>query len=84
MNGDGRRTLGVVLAACAVLTGLGFLLKAPCLANYNANRDRYLCSNDIQVLYHTRGMAERAFPYVNGELRGGAIEYPVLIGPRSR
>ncbi len=77
--------LGVVLLACTLLTGLGFLLKAPCLGNYDANRDRYLCSNDIQVLYLARSMADRTFPYihgdlVDGQLRGGAIEYPVLTG----
>ncbi|MGI8627789.1 MAG: glycosyltransferase family 87 protein [Geodermatophilaceae bacterium] len=85
MRGKGLRMLGVVLLACAVLTGLGFLLKAPCMGDYEANRNRYLCVNDIQVLYVKRGMDDGAFPYihgdlVDGELRDGAIEYPVLTG----
>ena len=82
---DGRRLPVVVLLACVVFTTLGFLLKAPCLGNYNANRDRLLCSNDIQVLYGNRSMADRTFPYIHGdlvkgELVDGALEYPVLTG----
>ncbi len=86
MKDDGRRTLGVVLLACTLFTGLGFALKAPCLGgNFEANRDRYLCSNDIQVLYQMRDLADLTFPYVQGDLvdgklRNGAIEYPVLTG----
>lgn len=85
VGATGRRALGAILLACSVLTGLGFLLKAPCLGNYDANRDRYLCSNDIQVLYVNRGMADRTFPYLHGQLidgrlTSGAIEYPVLTG----
>lgn len=81
--------LAMVLLCCALFTGLGFLLKAPCGADYNGRRDRLLCSNDIQVLYFTRGIADHTFPYVHGrlvngaqgtDLRDGAIEYPVLTG----
>ena len=79
------RLLAVILLACSVLTALGFLLKSPCMGDYEANRNRYLCVNDIQVLYVNRGMDDGTFPYisgslVDGELRGGAIEYPVLTG----
>jgi len=87
---DPRRGLGLALLCCALFTGLGFLLKAPCGPDYNGRRDRLLCSNDIQVLYFTRGIADHAFPYIHGhlvttpdggaDLRGGAIEYPVLTG----
>ena len=81
----GRRGLAVVLLACGVLTSCGYLLKAQCRDDYLAKRDRYLCSNDIQVLYYARGIADRTFPYihgrlVDGELQDGAIEYPVLTG----
>ena len=77
--------LAVLLAACAVLTLGGYLLKAQCIPDYNRDRDRLLCSNDIQVLYAARGMARHPFPYVNGDLVdhqlvGGALEYPVLTG----
>ena len=51
MSGEGLRILGVVLLACSVLTGLGFLLKPSCTGDYEDNRNRYLCVNDIQVLY---------------------------------
>jgi uncharacterized membrane protein len=80
-----RRLLAVVLGAVAVMTFAGFLLKAQCVGNYNELRDKNLCSNDIQVLYSIRGLQDRPFPYVNGELVdgqlvGGALEYPVLTG----
>ena len=63
----------------------GYLLKAQCIGHYNERRDSHLCSNDIQVLYSVRGMHEHPFPYVNGDLvdgqlTGGALEYPVLTG----
>ncbi|MEP6696662.1 MAG: glycosyltransferase 87 family protein [Pseudonocardiales bacterium] len=86
---EGRRLLAMVVLCCAVFTGLGFLLKAPCGPDYNGRRDRLLCSNDIQVLYATRGISQHTFPYVHGrlvrigqgaDLRDGAIEYPVLTG----
>jgi len=51
VSGEGLRILGVVLLACSVLTGLGFLLKPSCTGDYEDNRNRYLCVNDIQVLY---------------------------------
>jgi uncharacterized membrane protein len=80
-----RRLLAVLLGAVAVLSLSGYLLKAQCIGHYNELRDRNLCSNDIQVLYVGRGMHEHPFPYVNGDLVqgqlvGGALEYPVLTG----
>lgn len=80
-----RRLLAVVLTACALLTLAGYALKAQCIGDYARVHDKVLCSNDIQVLYVGRGMHERPFPYVHGslvdgQLRGGAIEYPVLTG----
>ena len=80
-----RRLVALVLAACALLTVLGYLLKAQCATDYNGKRDRYLCSNDIQFLYDSRGLSEKKFPYLHGELvegqlTGGTLEYPVLTG----
>lgn len=80
-----RRLLAVVLGLVAVLTLSGYLLKAQCIGDYNQVRDSHLCSNDIQVLYNNRGMAQHPFPYVHGalvdhQLVGGALEYPVLTG----
>jgi uncharacterized membrane protein len=82
---DRRRLVALVLAACALLTVLGYLLKAQCATDYNGKRDRYLCSNDIQYLYDSRGLREKQFPYLHGELvdgqlTGGTLEYPVLTG----
>jgi uncharacterized membrane protein len=82
---DARRATALVLASCALLTVCGFLLKAQCIGHYNEYRDSRLCSNDIQVLYSVRGLAERHFPYVHGsleqgQLTEGTIEYPVLTG----
>jgi uncharacterized membrane protein len=89
-----RRLLAGVLGAVAVLTLLGFALKNQCAESYIELRDKALCSNDIQVLYSNRGLADHRFPYVNGEfvtvtnpdgsttvdLVGGTLEYPVLTG----
>jgi uncharacterized membrane protein len=80
-----RRLTLVLLGLVAVMTLCGYLLKAQCVGHYDERRDRDLCSNDIQVLYVIRDMGHHPFPYVNGDLRdgqlvGGALEYPVLTG----
>jgi uncharacterized membrane protein len=91
-----RRLLAVLLVCVGVFTVGGYLLKSPCIgaANYNANRDKDLCSNDIQVLYWNRHLDQHRFPYIHGELvttrnadgsvtedlTGGSLEYPVLTG----
>jgi uncharacterized membrane protein len=80
-----RRLTLVLLGVVAVMTLGGYLLKAQCIGHYDERRDRDLCSNDIQVLYLIRDMQHHAFPYVNGDLHdgqlvGGALEYPVLTG----
>ena len=86
----GRRGRDVLPVAVLVVTGvllvLGYLLKAQCIPDYDADRDRLLCSNDIQVLYAARDLGEHRFPYVGGgidaqgRLSGGVVEYPVLTG----
>lgn len=86
-----RRLLAVLLVCVGVFTLGGFLLKAQCIGvdNYNAKRDKALCSNDIQVLFWNRHLDQHRFPYVHGELvrtngvddlTGGTLEYPVLTG----
>lgn len=85
-RGAGRRLLAVVLLVSGLMTVFGYALKAQCIDDYNADRDRLLCSNDIQVLYTNRGLGEKRLPYVEGRLddqgnlSGGIIEYPVLTG----
>lgn len=78
--------VGVALVACALTLAGGFALKAQCTAPWvDGLQYRRLCYNDVQALWANRGVAQRTFPYVHGELaRGelvdGAIEYPVLTG----
>lgn len=63
-------------------------MKAQCLQPWDASHQYgSLCYNDIQALYQVRGVQDRTFPYVHGnldpltgELVDGAIEYPVLTG----
>jgi uncharacterized membrane protein len=80
-----RRVSLVLLGLVAAMTLGGYLLKAQCIGHYNERRDANLCSNDIQVLYVIRDMQHHPFPYVHGDLAdgqlvGGALEYPVLTG----
>lgn len=86
-----RRLLAVLLVCVGVFTLSGYLLKAQCIGvdNYNAKRDKDLCSNDIQVLFWNRHLDQHRFPYVHGQLvttdggedlTGGTLEYPVLTG----
>lgn len=79
----GRTAL--VLCVCALTLGAGWALKAECLAPWDGRQYRVLCYNDIQPLYAARGIDREVFPYIHGglvegELTGGAIEYPVLTG----
>jgi len=84
--------LAALLVAAGVFTVCGYLLKAQCggVDNYNAKRDKDLCSNDVQVLFWNRHLDQHQFPYVHGklvtnpdgsyDLTGGTLEYPVLTG----
>jgi uncharacterized membrane protein len=61
-------------------------LKSQCLQPWtDYHQYSSLCYNDIQPLWGLREIDAGAFPYVNGDLVdgdlvGGAIEYPVLTG----
>ena len=82
----------LVIGTCLVFLLGGYFLKARCLdGHFNERSYKELCYNDIQPLYGIRlfrdegGVPEKTLPYVNGrlvdgELRDGAIEYPVLTG----
>jgi uncharacterized membrane protein len=84
---DESDRLLLVVSICAFTLLFGYLLKAQCLSSDWTLGQQYqrLCYNDIQPLYPRRGIAEKQFPYVDGdlvdgELINGAIEYPVLTG----
>jgi hypothetical protein len=73
-----------VLALCTVTLIAGFALKAQCLGPWDGRQFSRLCYNDIQPLFYARSVASTP-PYIHGTLRGGelrngAIEYPVLTG----
>lgn len=78
----------VVFVVCFVMLMAGYLLKVQCTApeGYDGRQYSRLCYNDIQPLYSARAIDHNAFPYINGaftddgQLIGGAVEYPVLTG----
>jgi uncharacterized membrane protein len=75
----------VVLVVCALVMLGGFLLKAQCLAPWDGRQYSRLCYTDIIPLYDSRGLNQGGLPYIHGslqdgQLQGGAIEYPVLTG----
>ncbi|WP_026918135.1 GNAT family N-acetyltransferase [Gordonia shandongensis] len=49
-------------------------------------RDAVPCYSDLMTMWHGRGLADHVFPYIHGgiapdgQLFGGAVEYPVLSG----
>lgn len=74
------------MGVCALMLAAGFALKAQCLQPWtDFHQYSGLCYNDIQPLWSAREVDARTFPYIDGglaggELVGGAIEYPVLMG----
>lgn len=81
------RYIPIVLIACFVMLIGGYLLKVQCTApeGYDGRQYSRLCYNDIQPLYSGRAVNLHQFPYVDGsftdgQLVGGAVEYPVLTG----
>lgn len=86
---DNDRSVPIVLVVCFVMLMGGYLLKAQCLAPEafpSGHQYSRLCYNDLQPLYGARAVVENTFPYINGEytddgqMIGGALEYPVLTG----
>lgn len=73
------RTAPRWLAVVATLAGLalGYLVKAPCVERPWVDRFEYrrLCYNDLQPLFHARGIGRGELPYRDVE-----VEYPVLTG----
>lgn len=66
------------LAIVATFAGLlvGFALKFPCSVHgWDGYQYSHLCYNDVQPLYHVRGISRGLVPY-----RDVQVEYPVLTG----
>lgn len=89
------RLVAGVVGACAVAVLLSFLTKWQCTgptfdamgtsANFDRLKNTHFCYTDIQNLWAARGLGDHVFPYLhgvleNGQLYGGALEYPVLTG----
>ncbi|MEV6770746.1 hypothetical protein AB0N05_19190 [Nocardia sp. NPDC051030] len=81
---------------CAVTLVLAYLNKARCAGGpfeesgrsiiFDLTKDSNVCYSDIQFLWVGRDINEHVFPYLSGgitpdgQLIGGAVEYPVLSG----
>jgi len=69
--------LAAAVVAAAVGLGISYAVKNQCATHAwaNAFQYRHLCYNDIQPLFHVRGVDRGLVPY-----RDITVEYPVLIG----
>ncbi|WP_433669355.1 hypothetical protein ACQP06_34835 [Nocardia sp. CA-136227] len=81
---------------CAVTLLIAFVNKARCAVGpydesgrsvlFDVIKDSDVCYSDIQYLWLGRGIDHHVFPYIaggitpDGQLTGGAVEYPVLSG----
>ncbi|MFE2993971.1 glycosyltransferase family 87 protein [Nocardia sp. NPDC059246] len=81
---------------CGVTLLIAYVNKARCAggpfeesgrsAVFDVIKDSNVCYSDIQYLWLGRGINEHVFPYItggitpDGQLTGGAVEYPVLSG----
>jgi uncharacterized membrane protein len=70
-------SLPLALAAAAVGLVLAYFLKQPCATHSWVNNFQFshLCYNDIQPLFHVRGIGRNLIPYKDIQ-----VEYPVLTG----
>ena len=69
--------LGLALGAGLIGLLVSYLMRNQCATHswVNAFQYRHLCYNDIQPLFHVRGIDKGLVPY-----RDVTVEYPVLIG----
>ncbi|MEC3914277.1 glycosyltransferase family 87 protein [Nocardia sp. CDC160] len=81
---------------CGITLWIAYMNKARCAggtfeesgrsAIFDVIKDSHVCYSDIQYLWLGRGINEHVFPYItggitpDGQLTGGAVEYPVLSG----
>jgi uncharacterized membrane protein len=70
-------SLGLACAAAAVGLLISYLMRNQCATHpwADAFQYRHLCYNDIQPLFHARGVDRGLVPYTDV-----TVEYPVLIG----
>jgi uncharacterized membrane protein len=70
-------TLGTAVFAAILGLLLAYSMKEPCAVHGWADNFQYrhLCYNDIQPLFHVRGIDRNLIPYKDIQ-----VEYPVLIG----
>jgi hypothetical protein len=81
------RRLWILLAGTVLTLCAGWFLKAPCLAGDDRDFEwQRMCFNDVELLYHLRGLSADPLPYVDGHglnpdgTKIGFSEYPVLTG----
>jgi uncharacterized membrane protein len=74
---DRPASLGLACAAAAVGLLISYLMRNQCATHSwaDAFQYRHLCYNDIQPLFHARGVDRGLVPYTDV-----TVEYPVLIG----
>ncbi|MVU79988.1 DUF2029 domain-containing protein [Nocardia sp. ET3-3] len=81
---------------CGITLLIAYMNKARCAGGavdesgrsliFDSIKDSNVCYSDIQYLWLGRGIDEHLFPYItggitpDGQLTGGAVEYPVLSG----
>ncbi|MTK28881.1 hypothetical protein GL305_02315 [Nocardia seriolae] len=86
----------IATLVCGVTLLIAYVNKARCAggsieesgrsAIFDVIKDSNVCYSDIQYLWLGRGIDEHVFPYItggitpDGQLTGGAVEYPVLSG----
>ena len=79
-------TLALGYANKARCTGPGFDETGRSQPDFGTRQNEDVCYSDIQYLWIGRDIDKHVFPYVagsitpEGQLRGGAVEYPVLTG----
>ncbi|MFN8183848.1 MAG: glycosyltransferase 87 family protein [Candidatus Nanopelagicales bacterium] len=71
----------VLIVMTATAAAVGYLSKAHCLLNgWGTGKYTHLCYSDIPPLYHLRGLADGAIPYISDVPAEQVLEYPALTG----
>ena len=71
----------VLVVMTATAAAIGYLSKAHCLlSGWGTGKYTHLCYSDIPPLYHLRGLAGGAVPYLSDLPDDQVLEYPALTG----